>query len=704
VARFGAPAFRGRNLLGGQCDVVDQAPATAEGEPPIAERLDSWKEIASFLGRGVRTVQRWEREEGLPVHRLEHARRGSVFAYRHELTNWWESRRSSLALAPASADSHVMPSRRTSLSRRTLGLVAVFAMGTAVTAIIFHYGAATERPAEYQVERLTSTSGITGWPAISADGRLVAYASDGGSDGSALDIWIQPVGGEASKLTDCAVSCMDPSFSADGTRVLYTAREPAGQSLYEVPLNGGQSRLLRRAARAGRWSPDGRWLAFISTEPPHGLHVATTDGTRVQALATDLVVGDFAVWSPDGRHLLIRAQPEREHEPDWWVIAPDTGAARNTQVLQWLRERGFAGRWQTELPPAWVEETSLVFSDGSNLWRQRLTAGLLQPRGEPEQLTRGALMAWFAAAGGGRVAFVSSNPDVNLRSVAIDPHSGVAFGPLRRVTRGSGMVQYPSLSSDGRTLAYSSSRSGNGDVFVRELGSANERALADTPAREAYATLSPSGKTVAYGIVGAGERAVRPIVLVNTTDGTSRQICADCRGRPRAWLDERTLIVERPATPQTSLAVLDVEDGSEEPLVESRQASVSNPRVAPAGRWIAFDVHADGRPPRVFIGSVEDGRPVPEDRWVLVAQQARYPFWSTSGNLLYYVSDTGDIRARRILPESGVPHGDPFQVFAPSELQLPIWLPGTAPVAVSNALLLVLADLRGDVWLIDLTE
>ena len=56
-------------------------------------RLDSWKEIAAFLKRGLRTVQRWEREEGLPVHRLAHAKRGTVYADPDELTAWWESRR-----------------------------------------------------------------------------------------------------------------------------------------------------------------------------------------------------------------------------------------------------------------------------------------------------------------------------------------------------------------------------------------------------------------------------------------------------------------------------------------------------------------------------------------------------------------------------------------------------------------------------------
>ena len=67
------------------------------------ERLDSWKEIAAYLHRGARTVQRWEREEGLPVHRLQHDKLGSVYAYRSELDTWWESRRAGLENAPAGA-------------------------------------------------------------------------------------------------------------------------------------------------------------------------------------------------------------------------------------------------------------------------------------------------------------------------------------------------------------------------------------------------------------------------------------------------------------------------------------------------------------------------------------------------------------------------------------------------------------------------
>jgi hypothetical protein len=52
------------------------------------QRLDSWKEIAEYVGRDVRTAIRWERERGLPVHRVPGGRRGAVFAYRHEVDEW----------------------------------------------------------------------------------------------------------------------------------------------------------------------------------------------------------------------------------------------------------------------------------------------------------------------------------------------------------------------------------------------------------------------------------------------------------------------------------------------------------------------------------------------------------------------------------------------------------------------------------------
>ena len=59
---------------------------------PKQTHLDSWKEIAAYLQREIRTVQRWEKSEGLPVHRHYHQKMGTVFAYKEEIDEWSHSR------------------------------------------------------------------------------------------------------------------------------------------------------------------------------------------------------------------------------------------------------------------------------------------------------------------------------------------------------------------------------------------------------------------------------------------------------------------------------------------------------------------------------------------------------------------------------------------------------------------------------------
>jgi TolB-like protein/tetratricopeptide (TPR) repeat protein len=81
----------------------DVSPAPRDASPVIAadDRLDSWKEIAAYLKRDVSTVQRWEKKEGLPVHRLPHDKLGSVFAFKPELDAWWGRGRHSIGAVQA---------------------------------------------------------------------------------------------------------------------------------------------------------------------------------------------------------------------------------------------------------------------------------------------------------------------------------------------------------------------------------------------------------------------------------------------------------------------------------------------------------------------------------------------------------------------------------------------------------------------------
>jgi hypothetical protein len=69
-------------------DPEKEATMPDENEPSSNQELNSWKEIASHLERGVRTVQRWESELGLPVRRTGRGKRGAVYALVSELDLW----------------------------------------------------------------------------------------------------------------------------------------------------------------------------------------------------------------------------------------------------------------------------------------------------------------------------------------------------------------------------------------------------------------------------------------------------------------------------------------------------------------------------------------------------------------------------------------------------------------------------------------
>jgi dipeptidyl aminopeptidase/acylaminoacyl peptidase len=283
-------------------------------------RLDSWKEIAAYLGRGIRTVQRWEREEGLPVHRLAHEKRGSIYARREELAAWWESRRLTLA-APSTSD-------------------------------------AGDAPVAPRLERVTWTTALTSWPALSSDARLIAYVSDGGEDGTTPQIWMQQIGGAALRLTNSERGYSHLSFSPDDTRIVFTASDESGPHVYEVPALGGEPRLLQRGASRGSISPDGLWLACVPRDAA-GIRIAARGGAGFRTVASQLVDVACATWLPDSRSVLVHARPDPTLEPDWWVVPIEGGSPANTGLVARLFRE--AGLFTVPTGAAWVED-SLVFS------------------------------------------------------------------------------------------------------------------------------------------------------------------------------------------------------------------------------------------------------------------------------------------------------------------------------------------------------
>ena len=636
------------------------------------DRLDSWKEIATYLGRGVRTVQRWEREERLPVHRLSHEKRGNVYARREELAAWWESRRRTLAAEPD-----------TTGKESALGLP--------------------------RLERVTMTSAMTAWPALSSDARLIAFVSDGGTDGARPQVWVQQIGGAALRLTNGESGYSHLSFSPDDTRIVFTAADDVGQHLYEIPTLGGEPRLLQRDAKCGEVSPDGKWLASVPRDGV-AIRIAARGGAGYRTIAAELVDVWCIAWTSESRSVIVHARSAPAAEPDWWIVPIDGGPPINTQVTRAFRDDGM---FTLPTGVAWVDNSLVFAAAGSKgkgvfLYRQRLAPITFQPAGPADQLTSSSELTSLPRAAGRRLAFLSSRADMNLWSVPLDSVSGSAAGSLHRMTRGAAPTGYLSITRDFRTLAYFSFRLGHGEVFLRDLETGSEKLLKDAPEGErGYPAISPDGTQLAFGLrILAGEHAVRPILVADPATGAWRSLGDDCGGRPRQWLDERWLMIERFAR-LNSMAIVDTQTGRQRELLSSADRSITNARLSPGGRWIAFEASAPGEPATVFIAPLDQQQPVPESAWLVVDRFASHPFWSADGKIVYYMP-TGTVpmvrsavRGRRFAAATGE-LGDSMMVYLLSELLVPAYLPGTAPLATPDRIVFVLGDFRGDVWLMDL--
>lgn len=651
-------------LRGAQATVAVETPSSARAGQ---NRLDSWKEIAAYLGRGVRTVQRWEREEQLPIRRLPHAKRGSVYANREEVARWWESRQTGLSETPTP---------KVEESRPASGF-----------------------------ERVTNTSAMTFSPSLSSDGRMLVFVSDGGEDDALPQVWLQQVGGAALRLTTEQRDCAEPTFSADDTLVLFTAKADRSLNVYAVPTLGGPPRLLRRNARSARMSPDGRWLAYVSLDSARGFQLGTREGTGDRTVAADLTDISCVVWSPDSAYVLVGAHQDSRFEPDYWVVPIDGRPPIDTRIMGRFRSQGTV----LDMPPVWVRDFLVLTVGGRNgaiLWRQRLAPQTFQAADEPEPITRGTEWAHYPAAAGSRLAFVSAHADMNLWSLAIDA-SGMTNGPPRRLTRGPGVLGHLSITADGRTLAYFSARTGMPSVFIRDLESGSETVLGGPPPK-GFPAISPSGARLAHGALAPGPRAMRPVFIVDLPGGTSRQLSEDCGGRPRLWLDDDSILVETFGSRLKAFIVVDATTGSVRPLLSSLDRSLSNPCLSPDSRWIAFDAATPGGSPAVFFAPIDRSAPVPESDWIMVDDGASHPFWSRDGRLLYYLPATPNLALRRVIRARPVdatsrrPEADSFVVAVLKEGLIPTLVPGTTPIATSNEITLALGDFRGDIWMTEI--
>ena len=487
-------------------DPADNPPPELSS-PPASDRLESWKEIAAYLRRGVTTVQRWEKEEGLPTHRLHHGKLGSVYAYKGELDGWVRDRRERIepedgapspggepagelqdppAAKPSSEAPLVEPSRPPAyiggwrsvapwLGLAGAGLVAAL---LAVSRLVSS-PAPTSDAGSARTYPITSSRGLERHPALSPDGRQLAYVSN--EAGETFDLYVKDVDSPtALRLTTSAASECCPAWSPDQRSLAFLRLVENEAVLLTMPAMGGPEQrrlgLTPWFGSALSFSPDGRLVAYSDRSTPGGPFIAklldlATGKVRPLTTASPEFSGDaFLRFSPDGRYVaLARLSASRDvATADVYVVPVEGGEPQRV-----TRDEHFVGELD------WTQDSReiLFLSDRTlvlRLWRVAVGGGepaLVWPGGDPfppnafaEALMDVSHAFRFSTARSlSRLALTKRVYDTNIFRLDLQAPGAPSRSPLI----GSSQVdESPQVSPDGRRIAFSSMRSGHQEIWV----------------------------------------------------------------------------------------------------------------------------------------------------------------------------------------------------------------------------------------------
>ncbi len=377
-------------------------------------------------------------------------------------------------------------------------LAAVFVAGQTFAlknARVEQFGRATQ---------VTFESGLEIVPALSPDGKLVAYAA---GNGTRFKIFVRPVaGGRATPLTDDTLSVeAQPQWSHDGTRILYlkdgvvfSAPSGGGAPKQEVPRRG-------KEVEAATWSPDEQRIAYIVDDS-----VFVREANGESALVATMTQPTLCTWGTTnlvacsvGNRMYLKPGMNFSNSAPSWIAVIDVASRRVMSITDSV----FANQ-----APVWSPDRRRVMYVSNKMGVPDIfDVGVTSngvASGEAHRLTVGLNVSSFSlSADGARMAYAVLTTSSNAWMQPLTS-TGSERARAVQLTFGDGVVETVAPSADLQWIYFDSDASGNADLYRMRLPAGPPEHLTTDPRPEFDPDPSPDGRFVAFHSFRDGSREI----------------------------------------------------------------------------------------------------------------------------------------------------------------------------------------------------